>query len=705
MPTIINPSTLASIIKYLQSVALTLGIPANKLPEKLTDFAESINNFFNKIWDYIPHMPDFDVRVRIIVLSFAIPALLDLLFAWFTSSLLDNIFHLLDIAAAFALLFEIAYVSMSKGKTTLSVFIGIPVCALYFIFRIVRFCLIKRQKPEEENTESIKSIVDRIKNYYMKGIIPGVDSDDNEEDMEKMLELYNESYVFKIVKPSVLNISFILISMAILSIIIAYSFDAFGPLQIKPFIRISITIICSIMLIMLLIVFIMIIFPCLREPFVSFRTFVRRYGVKLLLLIIDFLYIPIGTAILEIFRYEENSCGNGFYRSYSIDTSSFFNFFLDHETTCQPCSFISNVTTTANLFSLSENLPTGISDKCLNSCFNNTIKYSIPSPHLEFYYDILPTILPIVAFSFFAIIIGQPVLTLYVVLNNKQIAWSIPVFGNTAEIKWSTLVSKLTTTGIFNFYMFKYNLSGWAIFTSIQKLLFIVLTEIAERVNLHVSYGILGLYITLFICYVYFRPFTFLFNNVLEIIMAFANACLTIIPICSIYSKQVPNWFSIPLSVIICAIPIIAIPYAFCRKSEIKPELDPGTNLDENGKPVEPDDPNQQVYLHIIDLIAIWEAVDLENSGTTIYPESYDDDFDPNFCVCSEEENYIIIGRQDLLDKMNAMYSLIDKVCDAATTTSFLTMIKIAVTISAACSGWFFGSIIGRKSIFNTVVC
>lgn len=702
MPSIINPSTLASIIKYIQSVAMTLGIPANSLPEKLANFANSINNFFNKIWEYIPHLPDFDVRVRIIVLSFGIPVLLDLMFAWFTSSLIDNIFHLFDIAASFALLFEIGYVVMSKGDTTIFVFILIPVCIIYFIFRIVRFFIKYRSSTVE--SESLISIVDRIKNYYMKGIIPGIESSDTEEDMSDMLEKYNESYVFKIVTPSFINITFILISMAILSIIIAYSFDAFTPLHVKPFIRISITIVCSFLLIILLIVLIMIVFPCLREPFVSFRTFVRRYGVKLLLLIIDFLYIPIGTAILENFRYEINNCGNGFYRSYSVDISNGLDFFLDHETSCQPCSFMQQNKTTSNLFALSNILLNDTNPKCLKACIDNTIKYSIPSPHLEFNYDILPTILPVIIFSFFAIIIGQPVLTLYVVLYNKAIAWSIPIFGKTAEIKWSTLVKKLSTTGLFNFYMFKYNLSGWAIFTSIQKLVFIVLTEIAERVNLSVSYAILVLYVLLFICYISIRPFTFLFNNVLEIVMAFANACLIIIPICSIYNKDVPNWFSIPLSVIICIIPIIAIPYAFCRRSEIEPEPDPGTVYDDDGKPVEPDDPNQPVYLHLIDLMAIWQAVDLENNKAVIYPASFDSGYNDDE-VMFDEDDYIIIGREDLLSKANEMYKLIDIVCDATTTTSFLSMIKIVVSISAACSGWFFGAIIGRKMIFTNTVC
>lgn len=758
MPTIINPSTLSSIIKYMQSISLTLGIPANKLPDKLTKFANSINNFFNKIWDYIPHLPDFDVRVRVVLLSFAIPALLDLLFTWFTSTLLENIFHLFDIAASFAFLFEIAYVVMSKGKTTIGVFIVIPLCIIYGIIRLI--IIIRKYKLSSKDSEPLTSIVDRIKNFYMKGIIPGINSDHTEEEMSAMLEKYNESYVFKIVKPSFLNIGFILISMTLLSLIIAYSFDAFGHLDVKPFIRISLTIICGLLLIILLIVLFMIVFPCLRSPFVSFRKFVRRYGVKLLLLIIDFLYIPIGTTILENFRYEPNNCGDGFYRSYSIDTSSYLDFFLDHNTVCQPCSIVSNITNaTLNLFDASTSIFYGempnyyneFNSSCSAACFNNIIYYSTSSPHLQLNHDILPTILPLIVFSFLVIIIGQPVLTLYVVLHNKSIAWSIPIFGKTAEIKWSTLVSKLSTTGLFNFYMFKYNWGGWAIFTSIQKLVFVVLTEIAERVNLSITYAILVLYVFVFILYLSVKPFTFVFNNVLEIILSFGNAALTLVPICSIYGKKVPSFFSIPISVVICILPIIAIPYAFCRKSEIEPEPDPGTTYDDEGKVVEPTIPNQPVYLHLIDLMAIWQVVDLEKNSTTIYPASYDDnddikldnqnenpqsyDYNNNYYNNNNvynnnydnnynnnynnnyymqnsnndeemaENDYIIIGRDDLLSKVNDMYQLIDTVCDATTTTDILSMIKIAVIISAACSGWFFGAIIGRRILYNNLVC
>ncbi|OHT14928.1 hypothetical protein TRFO_42815 [Tritrichomonas foetus] len=677
MPAIINPSTLSSIIRYLQSISLTLGIPAGDLPAKLETFVNAINNFFTKVIEYLPDIPDFDVRVRIVILSFAIPAILDFLFTWIVGDLRDNIQHIFDIAACFVLLFQTSYIIMSNGKSSISTYILIPVCLIYAIYRLyVLYKTLKNSEPPEQ----LIHIVDNIRNYYMNNIIPGTSSDLTEDDITSLLEKYNQSFVLKIVKPTFLNIGFILFLLVGLSLVICFMFGVLAPINITEFTKITTTVICSILILLLLIVLIMIIFPCLRNSFLSFRKFVRRYGVKVLMLLLDFLYIPVGRAILENFNFKKNDCGVGFYRSFYVDKSNYFDFLLDHNTTCEICDTILN-------------------DTCSYACFNNNVLYSTLSPHLEFIKDLMETVGPIIAFAVIFIIIGMPILTLKMVLRNKSIAWSIPVFGRSPEVKWSTLVTRLSTPGLFYFYMYKYNLSIWALFSPILKLLIIILTEIAERVNGNVSYAILVLYIAVLICYAKFSPYIYAFNNVLEIIINFSNAALTLVPICATYGKIVPSWFSIPLSIIICILPIIALPYAlFCRKSEIAPEIDPGMAIDEDGKYVESIVPNQELHLEMIDLMAIWQVVSLQSNE--IHPKYESDEINEFYC-----DDLITIGRDDLMINMKEMYNLIDIVCDATTTSGYLSMLKMAVIIASGCGGWFFGSIYGKHLLFNNTVC
>ena len=688
MPTIINPSTLSSIIRYIQSIALTLGIPSNDIPDKLYTFVNSINNFFTKVLEYIPTIPDFDVRIRIFILAFGLPTICDLIFMWINEDLVNNIFHIVDIAGLFCLFFQIGIVVFSTEKSFISTYICFPICIVYFIARITTAIYkCRKRKPKAP----LLHIVDQLKNYYMKNIIPGIVNELTEEDVENIFNPYNKSFTFKPVEPSVINISFILVVMAGLSCVIAAVFNGFSEVKIMLFIRIAVSVVCGIFLIFLIIVLLMIIIPKLRGPFISLRKFLRRYGVKVLMLIIDFLYIPIARAILENFNYFKNNCSDGFYRSFIIDETNFFDFLMDHNTTCEVC----------NSNSVSS---------CINACTSNSVYYSTYSPHLEFINDVLVTTGPIILISFIFVIIGFPILTILVVSHNREIAWSLPVFGRTPEAKWVTIITKLSTPGIFYFYMYKYDISYWALFSPIVKLLAVIFTEMAERLNNQLSYILLIMYLSVFILYIIIKPFIYSFNNVLEIIMAFSNMSLTLVPICSSYGKNVPSWFSIPLSIIACVLPIIAVPYTLCRKSDLEPEMDPGMAIDEDGNYVEPIVPNQEIHLEMIDLMAIWQIVEIQ-TNKKIHGKSDSDEVQSStnesdsYSIFYVDDDYISIGRDDLLKAVHDMYSHIDVICDATTTFRIIDMLKFYVLVSTACSGWFFGSIFGKMQVFSNLVC
>lgn len=595
---ILNPSTLQSIVRYIQGLAITLKISVNNLPDNFQKFINAISDFFLNVWRYLPEIPDFDVRFSLIVLTFAIPVLLDFLCTWIVGDLLHNFLHLVDIVASFALFYNIAYLVMTQSKPISTILI-LVLCLIYLLIRGI-ILIINQIKKYQHNIEvedlSLQTIITNIEKYYMKDIIPGIMVDYSEDDLENQIYEFNKHFVYHLIQPNAVNVTLLILIFLGIAVIILYLFGLFTPVLLPEFVRYSMVCVLIIFEIILFAVFLMIICEPLRESFLIIRNFVRRYGVKFVLLIMDFIYIPVGESIISNLKYSKSTCPVGSYQYANISLNQSLTFFINHETSCMPC--------------------TSHYDVCSSYCNSNNYLYSVLSPHLRLIQDILPTTMPNIAFGFIFVIIGLPLLTFTTILRTRSIVCQIPAFGRTLAIKWNCIVNKLNSPGLFSFYMYKYDLYLWSVLVSVQKLLLLILSQVTELVNQNVIYAISMIYLLFFILYIALRPFQYFFNNILEIIMAFCNCIMTLVPILSLYGKTFPSWLSIPLSVVACVLPIIAVPYSLLRKTDLHGKEDDGINLLD-----EELDPCRIIELKMIDLMTIWQ-IQAE--------KEFNPDFDPD---------------------------------------------------------------------------
>lgn len=666
MPGAINPSTISSIVRYLQNIALTLNIPVNNNPEKLQEIVDAIDNFFNKIIEYIPVVPDFDVRVRLILLSFIIPLLIDFLLVWFVGSLFSNVMHIFDVIVFGMLFYEIPYLAFSKGKAGVDTYVIFPVAAIFIGFRIFIWIINLKKRRQKDN---LVYIVDKIKDYYMKEVIPCTYSDLTDEKIQDMLEEHSDNLVINEIFPTCGNMSVLLVLLALFVVLFCYGLGVFTPgVNLDDFMQISIMIVAIIFIIILLIIIIMIIFPCCHRPFVKFRGFIRRYGLKIGLLILDFLYIPIATSILENLSYKKDPCGNGQLLYFESAMGNIFDALLDRNVTCIPCS---------------------------DPSIDHSIRYGKFSPHLQYTSQIWGANGPMILYSIIIFVFGLPICWTYLILQNKAIAWSIPSFGKTSALKWSSLIDKIHSPGLFLFYAYKYNIFFWGIVIPIFKFVIVILTEV-DDVWGGTSYLIMLSYLGFSISNIVVQPYGYVFNNVLDSLMAIANTLVTLVPLCAFYNKYIPNWFSIPLTVIIVVFPIIALPYTiFCkRKKVVENELEPGMTFDEDGKVVPM--PNILLTVDFVDLMAIWQLEEFKNSNKIFDIQEFSGDQEnPEFY--SDEP--IEIYRDILYTRMTEMYEVIDKLMDATTTEDLLFILNIITVIGASCTGWFFGTVVGQATV------
>jgi hypothetical protein len=121
--------------------------------------------------------------------------------------------------------------------------------------------------------------------------------------------------------------------------------------------------------------------------------------------------------------------------------------------------------------------------------------------------------------------------------------------------------------------------------------------------------------------------------------------------------------------------------------------------VDEDGNVVPSIVEDQDVNVEMLQLLAIWQSLECERG--TIYPSSiWVDEF-----TFATDEPSVRVNAVFLTETLNEMYTTIDSVCDAVTTADISRVLRIVITLLAACGGWFFGAIAGQRAIEHIIYC
>ena len=692
---IFNPSSLSSIVRYFQSAGVTLSADYVSPPNKFQKFVDGVIGFFDKIYTYIPSIPEFDVRFDFVFFAGILPIVFDLLLQWTTSDdIIRNVFHLMDVFCAFVFLFHVAHI-INADDYYWGTFVFLIISVAWFAYRIYLLC-----KEEKYVKPDLESMIEDLRKYYMQGIIPEYTSDLDEDKIYQMCESYDKNIMLEEISPSVLNMSFIGVLFVAILLLILSATGTIKGLNISPFFKWVIIIVGAIFLIILLFVAIMILIPALRPAFIKVRISIKNIALMLVMMLFDFIYTPVCKAFLELFYITDRSCPAGSYlpipTSYDNITAAVTN--LAYNLTCVPCSTDSGA--------------------CGSLCDGSSHKYNSISPQLLIKDDILKTTGLAAVYGAIVIIIGLPILWWYIIYINRKIMWSVPAFGRTLNEKWNYITHKMKTSGTNLFYMYKPTIARWNIVIMISKLILVIITMISEKVDPMISYLSLVGYLILFAGNWVFQPYMIQFNNALDSIVAFANALLAIVPICAAYNKQLPNWFSVPLSVAICVLPIFSVFYVmiFKPKSVAGEIYDPFAVYDDEGNKIEGIIDDDDLKISSIHFITMWQLEELNN--LKIQDEDLGSGSDENIANIkvqtedcgfniddAEDTDFITVKANLLKERLEAMEKRIDQICDATSSEQMLTIINIACIFAALASGYFFGAIYGRYMSGKATVC
>ena len=536
-------SSLTMIINFWQNINLNLNIPYFQAPEWLKSVLNCFNDLFFFLAVLFEKIPKFDIRAQLVLLSIGMPLILDVI-TWFASSLRENIFHIVDIAA-----FGIFTYFLANGIAGSFELLNIFACiALSIVIAVRLYFIIKSLSAEKNAYEEFEIEICR---RYLYGIVPI-------EKPKKTIREMNRT-LLKIcpniqLLPSSLriadSISSLLLGVLMLAICL-WCFGVFSIFNIYP----SPTLSFILPLIAFPIAFISIIkgflqlFKCGRQFIFDLTMFCKRWGLRLLMLLIDALFIPILTIFLKQLMTDNLGCGKGEYLKIEHYHNENLDPYVTHDYKCTPCATDIN------------------SSLCLKKC-DDLYEYRIIDDNGLKFMDVLSSNGGVLLYTIAYVLIGIPLLWYYLVQKNKNLVLQINAYGSTPDEKWKNLLARLKTTGIFLFTCYNYRNDFWSVLLFFYKLLVLITTLVSEHVSEYIMYILPVIYIAMFILEVVRRPSIRTANTVIDSLYYVINIAFSFVPILIFNGVSVPTLVTDILSVLAVVLPVVSLIYIFisiCR--------------------------------------------------------------------------------------------------------------------------------------------
>lgn len=534
MPSFSVSSLLTSLITFWQNIAIALKFPRLNVPPWLAFLAEKVILTFEGIKNLIPKLPDFDLRANLVFMGLGIPLLLDVLTLFFALPLFRAITHILDLAAGFG----VTYVSIDmiyKKQINFLEIIGCVVCLIW----LIGHCIYHFLKKKEEFT--VKDATHELSKFYFDGIIPGYTEDLSLSEINMKLSriMSTVQIVARVASPletiTLFGLSLLVFVVALVTVG-AIDIDVTIPATVKLFLPYFLFPIASILLVLLV----------LKSTapgaklLLEIKKFIKRWGLRLLLLAFELLYIPIMSVLLYSFVPIKFECSEEGYVPMRIPSSNPYYLFIKHNLTCVNAS-VGNPQHTKNPLRLQKELALG------------------------FLEDVLAVNGGVILFVLGFIMVGVPVFWNVLVNINRDFVFEINVFGRTIEEKWMVLTTKLNTTGIFLFQKYTVKAAKWSVWLILSKLIIMILSAAGNNYYKYVVIALPVFYICMCVGTYIKWPYLFRLNNWLDFILYILNTIFTFFPVLACFNVNVDPKIVTYISLGVIAIPIIScILFLFC---------------------------------------------------------------------------------------------------------------------------------------------
>ncbi|OHT00955.1 hypothetical protein TRFO_32160 [Tritrichomonas foetus] len=535
-------SVLSTLVTYLQRLGINVSLDSIPLPDKMKEIISSVYMFYETVQSAIPSLPDFDLRSQLMVLALAIPFVLDVVFVWFINPIGVTLTHVLDLVAFGVGTYFIT--SSIIGNWTLINISIIAICAVFIVLRIV-FTFLTKQKGDLE----LYVLVDEICNYYMQGILPEKKCELSFRDLN--LAIHKFSQIIEIVPPKanlMVSYSFLLVSFACFFLSF-WCMDAFPiPYDFPDIITLILPIVGIPLGVIFFIIYVLRLFHCGRYFLTLVKQFIRRWGLRVLLMVLDLLYIPILTVLITMITPTHIGCPENQYLYYQVkDKDNIVYPFVNHTASCRPCVD-----------------PEFRSQFCERKCSGMTELRMKQAPDLLFVDDVIVMTGGLILYTTVIVMLGLPFLWWYIIKRNHMYVNRINVYGATEEIKYRAIIHRLRSTGVFLFQDYRSRYAMWGVVLILMKFCLMVFSVCQETFSVYLVWVFPFFYAITFTAHVYFKPYLYLFNTIFESIMEAMNLLFAVFTIVAFQGLNIPESVTLPLSIILLIVPVLSVLFILC---------------------------------------------------------------------------------------------------------------------------------------------
>lgn len=549
-------SLITSFINFWQNIGINIELPELQVPQKIRDVLAYIKNFITNIMALIPRMPKFDMRATIVLLALGVPFILDVIFVWFSHSFSFTLFHVFDLVALATLAFFVTNIFIMKA--TVVHYIAIGICGLYLLIHLIVKCC-KRKRSYLSLHDIAKDICD-----HCMSKITGAQCVHDIDDINESIQQFSDMIEILPGKQSkcagvvffLFTCIFVVIALFALGVLPIYIEIPDMVRVIVPYVSLVIAGICFIFGILK-------VTKCGTNVIFSIKKFSKRWGLRLLMLFLDLLYIPILTILVSLLTPHSQYCPAGSFFKTDYDPSYTFDLFVNHTTTCIPCAtdYLTNSNST-----------------CYDVCTREKRDLRMSEdPSLEFISDVLSVSGGTILFTVIFVMFGIPALYYFLIKRNRNFVFNVKVFGKTPEEKWQNVVRRMKTTGIFLFAQYRVQKTSWSVHVLIYKFIVMLASTIASKIWSPMVYLLPLVYLGMFILAVVSRPYLFIVNNILDCTLYFLNFAFALLPIVSKFGVVIPDMVMYVFSGLLVVIPVLSVVVFLIRSVAEKPsnEVDP----------------------------------------------------------------------------------------------------------------------------------
>lgn len=422
-----------------------------------------------------------------------------------------------------------------------------------------------------------------------------------------------------------------------------------------------------------------------RSVITAIKRGVRRYGLWMLMLCLQLVYLPCVSLLVDLLIVSKYACPDGTYMNYTYDNTTIVAPYVNRTFVCTAC--------------------TVVSDFCQEKCHEKPVFRVMTSPGIALIDDIAKPFGCVILYVVLVFVIGVPVFIGFVISVNRRVLANLYVYGRSVNQKWDNLCSRLVSTGFYLFCDYDWKYSHWSMVQILMKVCATVLAGCVQLVGVNVMFGFPILYGGMIVLLIGTKPYRYRFNNVLETVVFALLFVFSFVPILVRFGVDYVHEYEQIITWVFMGAPVISVFGLIGRKREDVQDFDP-TLLPKSQEEKVRDEQNMDdagnVELDDIIEMRIGHSGDNEDEETfaqrdlcSLNEEIAAKKASKSSRIVNSEEPVddadYKVSRTHLAKRVTGMYAAIDLIMDGFTTDLIMRALSVIVVVSFVGFGLYIG--------------